>query len=257
MRRRRCPRDPGEAVVPPEIAAQAKDYIPPGLSDAEKAERSRLQRQMRGGGRFFERRKAEGILDDMKRYQAELKAKTANEEMALREAEIEKATRQESIIWANKAHTMRHYGEEAGFGVGQMRIPEAIESPPQPEAFANVEPVRPGCSHRHSGRCKRWPGPPSHDPRHGRGAPHPDAPHRVGGAHLPGVERHPRHAVHQRAATAGRGGDREGGDGPRQPPPPHRAVQREDRCRLRGAGRPGTRTPRATRAKTYTTSTRT
>ena len=111
------------------------------LDAAQKSRRATLQRMFGKGGRHYQRVQDEKVLAAMEEYERGLAAATKPQRDALEAAQAEKRMRQEAIIWANRSKTMRHYGEEAGWGPGERRYVEPVESPPQRAAFGTEEDI--------------------------------------------------------------------------------------------------------------------
>lgn len=119
-----------------------------------RAERDRLARQFRPGGRFYEEKKARDILRDAEAWDKEMKEATKDAQHALDQALFQRERTQESIIWKNEDRAGNRYVtkvgqpksmlEQLGRGVNEQRIVEPIPrvpgEAPQPEAWANVNP---------------------------------------------------------------------------------------------------------------------
>lgn len=115
------------------------------------AERNKLARQFRSGGKFYKESQARDVLSEMGKYAKNVEDATVEERAALDRAIKNRQTRQESIIWAqaeregqDPINRLRHVtgvGEDPsnletmGWGLGQTRTPEAITTPPQEAAW--------------------------------------------------------------------------------------------------------------------------
>ena len=107
--------------------------------------RDHLARMFRPGGRFAEEQRARQVLADMDQYADDVATATKDQTKALKAAEYAKQMRQEAIIWADRNRSTRYVApvgsapgllEEQGWGLGQQRIPESIQTPPQRDALA-------------------------------------------------------------------------------------------------------------------------
>ena len=143
-----------ESLTTPERAAAAEVPITPSTAPPAapvdlsrlRAERNRLRRLFRPGGKFYEHQQAQGVINEMAAWEKKLAAATTREQEVLRQAEIARINRQEAIIWKNQDRTSRYttrFGErpsrleEMGRGTYQQRVPEPITTPPQDAAYPN------------------------------------------------------------------------------------------------------------------------
>ena len=147
------PFDEGQARL-----QQLDELIPDAPRNQVKSlqrQRDRLAAQFAPGGRFAEEARARQIVADMDKWEQGRKAFMKDADALLEREQAARQMRQEAIIWTSASREVRHLPppgappnqlEQMGWGVGQSRVPESIQTPPQREAWiAEERPMpRPG-----------------------------------------------------------------------------------------------------------------